>query len=303
MISVIIPSHNRPALLKRALQSIHNQTQQPTEVIIIDDASNPPISDKNLKLIPNVKNKKIIRNDFSKMASGSRNTGILNSNSKYVAFLDDDDIFHPKKIEIITSEIQKNNQPDFIFHGGKIIFPNENTFYFTKPKKSHNTNIKELRLGNTIGGTPLVVCKREVLIENGLFNENMPALEDYELWLRIFQNKKYTSHYINQPLSECFYTTRINSVSKNQEKNDSAWEYIKEKHQEIFKTLSKKELTALKENILKDKLQRSIFNYDKKETLKSALEIVKNNPTLNNFIILLVSTLPSKTIIKIRSKL
>src|SRR5690625_6892815 len=100
-ISVIIPTHNRVGLLKRAIESVLNQTRKPEEVIVVDDLNDVATKElceqyfsSGVIYIPNIK---------GRGASSSRNLGASKAKSEFVAFLDDDDIW---RSEEHTSELQ-----------------------------------------------------------------------------------------------------------------------------------------------------------------------------------------------------
>jgi len=97
-VSVIIPTYNRPLLLKRAISSVIRQTFSDFELLIINDGE----CEKEISQILAAANDprvKYIRNKRRKGGSGARNTGILNSRGQYVALLDDDDEWLPVKLE------------------------------------------------------------------------------------------------------------------------------------------------------------------------------------------------------------
>src|SRR5678816_1113469 len=99
-VSVIIPTHNRAEFLRAAITSVLNQTFQDFEIVIIDDAS----KDHTQEVIANFNDAriKVIHNQISKGAAGSRNIALINTSCKYIAFLDDDDEWLPEKLKIQT---------------------------------------------------------------------------------------------------------------------------------------------------------------------------------------------------------
>lgn len=95
LVSVVIPSRNRPDLLKRAIESVGRQTYQRWEVVVVDDASNPPIE----PVMDQVANVRIIRNAVPGGPARARNQGAAASRGELIAFLDDDDKYLPHKLE------------------------------------------------------------------------------------------------------------------------------------------------------------------------------------------------------------
>src|SRR5690554_3940515 len=180
-IAVVIPTHNRPELLRRAIQSVLDQTVLPDEIIVVDD-----LNDSRIKNLCEIFDSKVIRyipNLDGQGASSSRNLGVMNALSEYIAFLDDDDEFKAEKVERLRDVISKNPEADLVYHSAHIHMVNESVSYFTSPKefKEADNVLYQMLIKNEIGGTPMVTVKRESFISCGMFDENLPALEDYDV--------------------------------------------------------------------------------------------------------------------------
>lgn len=114
LVSIIIPTYNRPDFLKRSINSCLKQTYTNTEILVIDD--NDPQSESRAEtssLIKKYYNQdtklRYIKRDYNGGGSEARNTGIRNANGKYIAFLDDDDEFLEKYVENQYKSILENN--------------------------------------------------------------------------------------------------------------------------------------------------------------------------------------------------
>jgi len=213
-ISVIIPVYNRAGLVKKAIESALNQAYKPFEVIVVDDGSTDDLRAElaegwrgvhvDLRIIPE-------RGDTSGCAqskmpqstgpmtplrpsiglhrrprgvSVARNLGIKESKGDWLAFLDSDDYWLPSKLEKQANYHKENpdlfiSQTDEVWiRNGKRINPRK---YHLKPEG----NIFERSLSRCLISPSAVIIKRELLDEVGLFDESLPACEDYDLWLRI----------------------------------------------------------------------------------------------------------------------
>lgn len=300
-ISIVISSCNRPEGLSQALESIYRQTQTPYEIIVVDDASNTPISVSIFAKCPKSIKTQLLRNKKSKKSSGARNIGILASTGEYISFLDDDDQFYPEKLEIIYPFILKNNFPDIIYHAAHIIMVNENIEYITSPKNyTQDIFFNKMLISNCVGGTPMVVAKRESLINAGLFNEKLPAIEDYELWLRMAK-MNFSFTLLDEPLTQCFYFTKTMSVSKNFEKNLEARLMIEYIYKQDIEQLTPDEKKNRLESISFDSLQRSLLIYDYVGSLKQSLQIFLKNSSIKNFFIFIITLFGSYVTFKVRS--
>ncbi len=179
-ISVIIPTFNRVAYIGRAINSVINQTHRVKDIIVIDNNSSDNTQEYIKENFPKVK----VFAEASRGVSNARNLGIKISKSDWVAFLDSDDEWLPKKIEEqIKLSYQNTNY--------KLIHTNE--IWYKDGKKINQKN-KHKKKGGHIFNDSLdmckispssVLCNKKLFQEYGLFNSRFIVCEDYELWLRI----------------------------------------------------------------------------------------------------------------------
>lgn len=156
-ISVVIPTCNRPEMLERALASVYSQTVKPFEVIVIDDS--------------------LTRNG----PSWARNRGIEKANGDWLAFLDDDDVWLPEKLETQINEIKLYTGFKMFTSLCKLNTGEQLAPYFSE------INFRHI-LTNCVILPSTVLISRHVFNDVGLFNENLRASEDFELFLRISAN-------------------------------------------------------------------------------------------------------------------
>lgn len=300
-ISVIIPTHNRPQLLKRAIQSVADQTIAPFEIIVVDDADCKTTQDlmRSLK----AENIHYIKNRYGKGPASSRNLGVSYAKGDFIAFLDDDDEFKEDKLEIVLTFIRQNPQIDVIYHPAHIQMANERLTYFTKPSSALHPQelFGQLLRKNTVGGTPMVIVKRSSFEEIGGFDESLDALEDYELWLR-FAKKRCNFLYIDRPLTNCYYYTRKNSVSKNTNANNRALEIIKDKYSEDFSKLAPKDLKEFKAWQASMAVHKALLNGQVGEAIKTQFSLFLFKPSFTNFILLTVIPLGPKVVFKLKAR-
>ena len=113
-VSVIIPSHNRPALLQEALSSVLDQTVLPAEIIIVDDASDPPVS------MPSSRDGislRLLRHEQTRGGGAAKSTGAQAARGELIAFLDDDDLWAPTYLEHATALLAQHGDIDVLFMG------------------------------------------------------------------------------------------------------------------------------------------------------------------------------------------
>jgi len=192
-VSVIIPTYNRPRLIKRAIKSVLNQTYQNFEIIVVDDSEN----DETKKIVESFGDKRIkyIKNEIRTTPPGARNIGIKNSDSqsKYIASLDDDDEWLPQFLEKCVSKLEERNDLVGVIPFNQHVYEIDG-WEIRMPKKTNP--VKEI--WNTGIGNGSVLRRNLFFKENIWFDEKILRPEDLDLGIRILKNHKVES--IEEPL-------------------------------------------------------------------------------------------------------
>ena len=185
-VSVIIPTYNRAHLVGRAIQSVLNQTYQDFEVIVVDDGS----TDNTEEIIKEFQKKderiKYIKHEKNKGGSAARNTGIKAARGAYIAFLDSDDEWLPEKLKK-QMKFFKNASPEIGVVYTGFIYKDELGGGTSKqhiPKK-RGWIFEDILAGNCVGTTSTVIVKRKCFEKAGLFDENLPSCQDWDMWIRL----------------------------------------------------------------------------------------------------------------------
>lgn len=202
IVSVIIPTYKRNRTLERAIQSVLNQSFDDFEIIVVDDNGETSEYRKlNENLMKNFQNNdKIIylKHKTNLNAAVARNTGISYSSSKYIAFLDDDDEFLEKKLELQINLLEKLDNSWGAVYCGYSKYRN-NKLNSTHLNSSHgNLKIKLLLKENPIAAGSTLLIRRAILNELNGFDITFLRHQDWELLMRFF--KKYKIAYVNQNL-------------------------------------------------------------------------------------------------------
>ena len=192
-ISVIIPTWNRAERLVNALQSVFSQSLLATEVIVVDDGSTDDT-------------REIVRNQFpdvrylfqqNKGVSSARNTGIKAASGDWIALLDSDDHWQPDKLKQQCEQLCAS--PDYkICHSDEIWIRNGRRVNPMKKHAKQGGHIFRQCLPLCAISPSAVLIHRDLFNEVGLFDERLPACEDYDLWLRICA--LHPVLYIDKPL-------------------------------------------------------------------------------------------------------
>lgn len=210
VISVVVPTYNRASDLKRALASVRLQTFTNWEVLIVDnhsvDSTDQIVSDFN---DPRIKLFKIHNNG---VIAASRNVGIREATGEYVAFLDSDDWWEPKKLSLSFDEL--NSGADMVYHDLWLVTKTYQRLFLKKvtTRRLIAPVFDDLLTnGNGINNSSVVVRKNLLTSIGGLSEDrDLIAAEDYDCWLRI---AKLTDKFVRIPRSLGFYWAGGGNIS------------------------------------------------------------------------------------------
>lgn len=208
-VSVVIPCYCCSNTIERAVDSVLKQTTLPREIILVDDAS-PDNTLDTLRCIQgrNTSVSIVVRRlDVNGGAGNARNLGWFSARSKYVAFLDADDSWHPDKLRIQYDLMLANPSVKISAHEIEVV-ANAGVGFREIDKGLEfgadvvNINFHEMLFSNKLP-TPTVMLKSDLLEEVSF---RYRYSEDYDLWLRILSKYK-TALYIKFPFSYVYKGT------------------------------------------------------------------------------------------------
>jgi glycosyltransferase involved in cell wall biosynthesis len=181
-VSVIIPTHNRVKLLRRAVQSVLAQSMQDIEVIIVNDASTDDTEYYLLNLVKTDARVQFISNPQSQGGSQSRNSGIAASKGEWIAFLDDDDTWLPEKLTLQLQAMQDNPDAVAASCAYAVNYPLRIKKNIFPPNKvSYETLLK----ANCLGGASVCFCNAATLKKIGGFDAKLRSSQDWDLWIKL----------------------------------------------------------------------------------------------------------------------
>jgi glycosyltransferase involved in cell wall biosynthesis len=186
-VSVIIPTFNRVDLLKRALKSVLFQSFSDFEVIVIDDAS----TDSTKDYLETLEDHRLVVLSLPENSgvSAARNAGIKIARGDYIALLDSDDEWRKKKLEKQMAYLDEHSECTVVHCNERWIRRGEHLNQ-KKIHKKEGGDIFKRALHLCLISPSAVLIEREYLYSIGLFREDYPVCEDYELWLRVTANNQ-----------------------------------------------------------------------------------------------------------------
>jgi glycosyltransferase involved in cell wall biosynthesis len=192
-ISVIIPTHNRVTTLSRALDSVYQQTRPADEVILVDDGSDDGTATLIAKDYPTVR----YLRQSNQGVSSARNLGIAEAQEEWIALLDSDDAWLPEKLQLQTEALSKHPGVR-ICHTEEIWIRNGIRVNPMRKHAKQGGRIFQHCLPLCVISPSSVVLHRTLFQEYGDFDIELPACEDYDLWLRLCAHEEVL--FIQQPL-------------------------------------------------------------------------------------------------------
>jgi len=198
-ISVVCPTYNSAGFVLKTIESLVNQTYSQFEIIISDDGS----VDNTCEIIEDYFKKshfvnyKILKNKHAGVAA-TRNAGIKAASGQWIAFIDSDDQWFPNKLATVAKAIQEHPEVNFICNTEEFVRLDgrKELFDFGAWYNVHKLLPDQL-LKRCIFATSAVICRRDLLLAVGCFDEKLSLAEDYDLWLKL------------SPLLKVFYIREV----------------------------------------------------------------------------------------------
>lgn len=296
-VSVVIPTYNRGHLITSALDSVLNQSYQNLEIIVVSDGSTDDTDNIIEKYQKSDSRVKYISYYPNKGGNYARNKGIKEAKGKYIAFLDDDDQWSPEKVELQMKKFKSNSEVGLVYTGVEIHYVDKGLSYISKPEKTGDLST-DILISNYIGTTSSVIVKSELLDKSGFFDENLKALQDYDLWIRICQNTIIDS--VKKPLLK-YNNTSAEQISDSTKKYEKAINYINNKYSNLYKKVSK-DIRAQHRSAMNLLLaNKALRNGDKKSARNYLKHCLKDNKEIKILLLYVLSYFNYNIILRVKS--
>ena len=190
LVSVYIPTRNRSALLRRAIDSVLAQSYDEIEILVCDEASDDDTPDVVASYIERYPGKfTYLRNDTPQGACRARNRCIEHASGTYVTGLDDDDFFHPQRVACLV-DLYVTHAPSFACtrfryfqDQQQVDMLRDRRYSAAELAKADELTLPALLYANHAGNQVLTELSR--MRELGGFDEDMPSWQDYDMWIRL----------------------------------------------------------------------------------------------------------------------
>lgn len=227
-VSVVVPLYNTASFIRRALESVLNQTMGDLELIVVDDGS----TDDSLAAVQSFDDARLrIVHQSNQGASAARNRGLRDARAPYVAFLDGDDFWREDKLECQLAVLDANPELDLVFARCTVVDEQEAPLVLTGPCPDGPMSYSDLLSENFIRNGSTVLVRRDALVAAGSFDPAFAACNDYEAWLRVSALRPRNLVCVQQYLT--FYRRRGGQISSNWRVMRDAFEQLMVKMQTL----------------------------------------------------------------------
>jgi glycosyltransferase involved in cell wall biosynthesis len=193
LVSVIIPTYNRAGLVTEAVASVEAQTCRDFEILVVDDGS----TDATPEVLAALENVWVLRQACRRGVAAARNLGAAHAQGEWLAFLDSDDLWLPEKLARQMAYLER--RPNLLLCQTDETWVRDG-LRVNKPA-SHRKVAGRIflpSLERCMVSPSAVVLHRQLLTEHGGFDADLPAAEDYDLWLRLCW--RYEVGLVDEPL-------------------------------------------------------------------------------------------------------
>ena len=227
-VSVILPTYDRPEYLRKAVDSVGSQTYENVELVVVDDHSPTPAAE-TLDEVDGVEIR-IVRHEENRGANEARNTGIDAADGRYIAFLDDDDTWHPKKLERqVRTFDTTDSDVGVVYTGTRYEYGSYNRI----EKASLSGQVtKALLRGGSFGQFSTLLVDAAVIEESGALDTRFPSWQDREWLLRLSTCCAFDC--VEAPLTVRRRMSDEESITDNfEEKRDVSYPLFLSKHRSL----------------------------------------------------------------------
>jgi len=279
-ISIVLPLYNGAAFIKKTLDAVASQTFQDAELIIIDDGS-PDSSSQIAEEVCSCSSSRILQNltlikQENQGVAAARNHGIEKAKGKWIALLDQDDIWLPEKLEVQHKAAQKN--PEASWHYSAFV-----RFYADGREKLKNNGssdrletLKKMLSGELFVPPSTVLVLKKVCEELGGFDSELIPSDEWDFFLKLAEN--YENGYSDKVLVR-FPSHPTSTAKRQRRKIFEAQKIVIEKHSEkVSREVPASVIKKRKANILWHLGRESELDGEKKLARKHYFEAVKTNP-------------------------
>jgi len=229
LVTAVVTTYDRPAYLRRAVESVADQQYSPIELVVVDDHSETPAAEVLVNAEPDVASLRVVRHDHNRGANAARNTGVDAASGEYVAFLDDDDRWRPDKTATQVTAFRDADDDLGLVYAGREVVDGDTVRDVTVPDGIDGDPTKTLLCRNVVGTQSSVMVRADVAKATP-FDEEFPRWADLEWYVAV--STKCDLAAVREPLVRYEYAAH-NRISDDDESLEESRRLFVEKYREL----------------------------------------------------------------------
>ncbi|WP_161945984.1 glycosyltransferase [Halalkaliarchaeum desulfuricum] len=287
---MVIPTYERPEFLRGAIETALGQTHNDLDIVVVDDGSSEQYAEEIVAEFPEIV--RCVRHKENKGLSAARNTGVSESSSEYIAFLDDDDRWHREKIARQVDALERNDTAGIATCLVGAITPNNELIHCEQSAPSGDCS-ETILVGNQIGTPSRVLVRRDAFKDVGGFDESLPTKQDWDFYIRLCQ--QWTVAAVPEHL--CFRMVHQSmSSSPESAKRDNA--AILDKHAALLRKQDRWEKAQAE---VAERVGRAYLRNGKQPSAREQFErSLRFDPTIQRAVLYLLTVTPPAVVKKLR---
>lgn len=183
LVTVVLPSRDRPVEVRRAAATVIAQTFTDWELVIVDDGSDPAADVVGLRALDD--RISVLRNDVAQGVSRARNRGIAAARGTWIAFLDDDDVWHPRKLEAQLAAAAVRDAT-FVYTASTVVELGHRVY--VQDGVADAAYAARLLQDNVVRAPSSVLVRADALAQTTGFDPAFSVVADWDLWLRLSEH-------------------------------------------------------------------------------------------------------------------
>jgi glycosyltransferase involved in cell wall biosynthesis len=229
LVTAVVTTYDRPAYLRRAVESVAAQPDSPFALVVGDDHSETPAAEVLADAEPDVASLRVVRHDRNRGANAARNTGVDAASGEYIAFLDDDDRWRPDKTATQVTAFRAGDDDLGLVYAGREVVDGDTVRDVTVPDGIDGDPTKTLLCRNVVGTQSSVMVRAEVAKVTP-FDEEFPRWADLEWYVAV--STKCDLAAVREPLVRYEYAAH-NRISDDDESLEESRRLFVEKYREL----------------------------------------------------------------------
>jgi len=227
LVTAIITTYDRPERVRRAVESALSQTYEPLEVLVVEDGTDSGVKDWLDE--QGYEDVTYVRHETNRGLAAARNTGLEHATGEYVAYLDDDDVWKPTRVERQIAALKEVPPPDrssvgVIYCSVERRRPNGRTMSIGRPVNVGNL-AEAIREDGAQTYPSTCLFPREVLVDIGGYDTSLASSIDHDIWMALATNG-YHAVAVDEPLVITYVDGRRSMVTDTDARIDGVGQFV-----------------------------------------------------------------------------